>query len=95
MSARMRGAPRNPRATRGRETVSNTKMATLLVVALLGLGTLGGASVKANPGVPIVQSAPATAAAVPAGAPEPDVGAADTDNAQLQEDGHAGADPQM
>jgi hypothetical protein len=54
------------------------KIVTLAAVAVLGLGALGGAAVRANAGVK--SAAPPAAAAVEA--PEADAGMPDTDNVQ-------------
>ena len=57
------------------------KIVTLAAVAVLGLGALGGAAVRANAGVK--SAAPQAAAAVEAPeAPEADAGMPDTDNVQ-------------
>ena len=57
------------------------KIVTLAAVAVLGLGALGGAAVRANAGVK--SAAPPAAAAVEAPeAPEADAGMPDTDNVQ-------------
>ena len=54
------------------------KIVALAAVAVLGLGALGGAAVRANAGVK--SAAPPAAAAVEA--PEADAGMPDTDNVQ-------------
>ena len=64
--------------------MDKTKIGVIVATAILGLGALGGAAVKANASNPVKSAAPpATAAAnATAEAPEADAGMPDTDTLQ-------------
>jgi hypothetical protein len=62
--------------------MDKTKLGVLAATAILGLGALGGAAVKANAsGSPVISPTPPVAAAVGV-APEADAGLPDTDTLQ-------------
>ena len=61
--------------------MNKTKIGVIAATAILGLGALGGAAVKANAGNPVKSATPPVAAAVNA-TPEADAGMPDTDNVQ-------------
>jgi hypothetical protein len=61
--------------------MDKTKIGVIAATAILGLGALGGAAVKANASNPVKSATPPVAAAVTAN-PEADAGMPDTDTLQ-------------